>query len=293
MVNQNNPNGTVNTQSTANHWHENGSFLEGADEISLIDILIFLKGAWKTIAITGVLGLLISVAYLLITTNQFEALANISMMRVSPAGANIEEPAALIARMSLSTNVDDSVMAACDLQDAPNMQAQFTKAIRLSIPKGVANVVELKVTRPSPELANACAMSLIKFITNSQTLLNSPNLEASKVRLAKVDERLAEDKVLLSKIDPTRGPASPSYFAILQEIRNLEDEREKTLKILEAKDMQATNLQFPIDVANKPVYPKKTLSLIAGLLGGLFFGFLIALSRQMLVKLKSEVGGAL
>jgi hypothetical protein len=293
MVNQNNPNGPLNAQSMANQGHENASFSEGADEISLIDILIFLKGAWKTIAITGVLGLCISVAYLLIATNQYEALANIPMMRASPAGANIEEPAALIARMSLPAGLDDSVMVACGLQDAPNMQAQFAKAIKLSIPKGVANVVALKVTRPSPELASACAMSVIKFITNSQTLLNSLNLEASKVRLAKVDERLAEDKALLSKIDSTRGPASPSYFGILQEIRNLEDERDKTLKILDAKDMQAANLQFPIDVANKPVYPKKALSLVTGLLGGLFVGFLIALSRQMLVKLKSEVGGAL
>jgi hypothetical protein len=266
---------------------------EDGQEISLIDILIFLKGAWKTIAITSILGFFISVAYLLIATNQYEALTNISMMRVSPAGANIEEPAALIARMSLPTSVDDSVMIACGLQDSPNMQAQFTKAIKLIIPKGVANVVELKVTRPSPELANACVMSVIKFITNSQTLLNSPNLEASKVRLTKIDERLVEDKALLGKIDPTRGPVSPSYFAILQEIRSLEDERDKTLKILDAKDMQVANLHFPIDLANKPVYPKKTLSLIAGLLGGIFFGFLIALSRKMVAKVKNEVGSAL
>ncbi|MBU3563616.1 Wzz/FepE/Etk N-terminal domain-containing protein [Polynucleobacter sp. Tro8-14-1] len=293
MINQNNPNGSLNTQSTPNQRHENASFSEGADEISLIDILIFLKGAWKTIAITGVLGLFTSVAYLLIATNQYEALANIYMMRVSPAGANIEEPAALIARMNLPAGVDDSVMVACGLQDAPNMQAQFTKAIKLSIPKGVANVVELKVMRPSPELANACAMSVIKFITNSQTLLNSPNLEASKARLTKVDERMAEDKVLLSKIDPTRGPASPSYFAILQEIRNLEEERDKTLKILEATDVQATNLNLPINVGNMPVYPKKVLSLATGLLCGLFLGCLIALLRQMIAKFKSEVGGPL
>jgi hypothetical protein len=291
--NQSNPNGPLDTQLTANQRHENASFLEDADQISLVDILIFLKGAWKTIAISGVLGFLISIAYLLIAPNQYEALANISIMRVAPVGANIEEPAALIARMSLPTGVDDSVMIACGLQDAPNLQAQLTKAIKLSIPKGVANVVELKVTRPSQELANACAMSVIEFIKKSQTLLNSLNLEVSKVRLAKVDERIAEDKVLLSKIDPTRGPASASYFGILQEIRNLEDERDKILKTLDPKDMQVTNLQFPINLANKPVYPKKALSLIAGLLGGLFFGFFIALSKQMIAKLKSELGGAL
>jgi hypothetical protein len=135
-------------------------------------------------------------------------------------------------------------------------------------------------------------MTVIEYITNSQVLLNGLNLEVSKVRLVKLDERLAEDKSLLGKIDSLRGPMIPTYFLIVQEIRALEDEREKILKILDTKNIQTANLQIPIYVANKQVYPRKAISLVAGLLGGLFFGLLIALSRQVMSKLKSKVGGA-
>ena len=56
------------------------------EEISLIDILRFLKGAYKTILVFGALGLAIAIAYLVITPNRFEAVAQIQMAQTS--GAN-------------------------------------------------------------------------------------------------------------------------------------------------------------------------------------------------------------
>lgn len=274
---------------------------DGDSEISLLDILIFLKVAWKSIVLMGLLGLAISVAYLLLTPNQFEAVANIAMAPVpadkNPLGVNIEEPQALINRMSMPSSFDASVIQTCDLQESSNLPAQLSKAIKLSIPKGVANVVELKVTRPSPELAQACAASVFDGIAKSQAQMIGPLAQATKAsnsaRLTKVDERLTQDKVLLAKAEQPRGVLSPAYFSILTEIHALEDEREKLTASIDAKDMQSANLQSPIYVADKPVYPKKLISLLAGLMGGLFLGLLIALGRQMMAKLKSEAGGAL
>jgi len=124
-----------------------------------------------------------------------------------------------------------------------------------------------------------------------------PLAEANKTRnsdrLVKVQDRLAQDKALLSKAEQPRGVLSPAYFLILTEIHTLEDEREKLTASIDAKDVQSANLQSPIYVADKPVYPKKLISLLAGLMGGLLLGLLIALGRQMYAKLKSEAGGAL
>ena len=266
------------------------------DEISLLDILIFLRGAWKTIGLMGLIGLVVSGAYLIITPNQYEAVANIAMARV-PADKNIEEPQALINRMSVPSSFDATVLNACGLQDAATLAAQLSKVIKLSIPKGVANVIELKVTRSSPELASACAKSVYESIAHSQAQMIGPMAEAFKAnnsaRLAKVEERLIQDKALLAKAEQPRGVLSPAYFPILTEIRALEDERATLLVLVEAKDLQAANLQSPIYVADKPVYPKKMMSLFAGLMGGLLLGLLIALGRQMYAKLKSEAGGAL
>jgi uncharacterized protein involved in exopolysaccharide biosynthesis len=277
-----------------------GGMLIGDDqEISLLDILRFIKGAWKMIAIMGALGLAGAGAYLLITPNQYEAQANIAMARVpadkNPLGVNIEEPQALINRMSVPSSFDSSVIDACNLQASSNLAAQLSKVIKLTIPKGVANVVELKVTRPSPELAQACADAVYQAIAKAQAQMIDPIAQATKVsngaRLAKVEERLAQDKTLLAKAEQPKGAVSPAYFAILSEIRNLEDEREKLATTVSASGVQATNLQSPIYVGNQPVYPKKSLSLIAGLIGSMFLGVFIALARQVIAKLKLEMRG--
>lgn len=267
------------------------------DEISLLDILIFLKGAWKSIVLMGLLGLAISATYLLLTPNQFEAVANVAMGRIPSSAVNIEEPVALINRMSLPSSFDAAVIASCGLQDSGNLATQLFKSIKLSIPKGVVNVVELKVTRPSPELAQACAASVFDGIAKSQAQMIGPLVQAAKAsnsaRLTKVDERLTQDKVLLAKTEQPRGVLSPAYFLILTEIRTLEDERDKLSASIDTMGVQTANLQSPIYVADKPVYPKKLISLLAGLIGGLFLGLLIALGRQMMAKLKSEAGGVL
>jgi len=199
--------------------------------------------------------------------------------------------------MSLPSSFDAAVITSCGLQDSGNLAAQLSKAIKLSIPKGVANVVELKVTRPSPELAQACAASVFDVIAKSQAQMIGPLAEANKTRnsdrLVKVQDRLAQDKALLSKAEQPRGVLSPTYFSILTEIRTLEDERDKLSASIDVMGVQTANLQSPIYVADKPVYPKKLISLLAGLMGGLFLGLLVALGRQMMAKLKSEAGGVL
>ena len=54
-------------------------------EISLLDILRFLKDAYKTILIFGVLGITLSIAYLVITPKQYEATAQIVMAQIDAA----------------------------------------------------------------------------------------------------------------------------------------------------------------------------------------------------------------
>lgn len=63
----------------------NQDFLPDA-QISLLDILCFLKGAYKTILIAGAIGLAVSIAYLAVTPKQYEAIAQIAMAQDDNAG---------------------------------------------------------------------------------------------------------------------------------------------------------------------------------------------------------------
>jgi uncharacterized protein involved in exopolysaccharide biosynthesis len=108
-------------------------------EISLIDILRFLKSAYKTLLVFGVLGITLSIAYLAITPKQYEASAQIVMAQIStannnnnnnisPLGINIEEPALLISRLSSPTSYIPKTLAACDLQDQANAALALSKS---------------------------------------------------------------------------------------------------------------------------------------------------------------------
>jgi LPS O-antigen subunit length determinant protein (WzzB/FepE family) len=263
------------------------------EEISLIDVLLFFKCAWKTILLLGLLGLVIASMYLFVTPKQYEVSARITMAKLPKTNdvleANVEEPATLIARLSLPGSFSSTVINACNEQESTYRDASVTKAIKLSIPKGISNLAELKVTRPSPELAKTCINSVIEFINQSQIQLKRPTIDASKARLIKIDERLAQDRMLLRNAQSGGNPVTPTYFALLQDIRDLEDLRQSLLEAIEPKGSQITNFQPPIYVAEKPVYPKRALSLAAGLFGGIFLGLLVAMGQIMIAKLKKEV----
>ena len=68
--------------------------------------------------------------------------------------------------------------------------------------------------------------------------------------------------------------------------------KEKTQILIHSAQQKAVQLAAPIFIPQKPVSPKKSISLLAGLFGGLFLGLLIALARQQFrsYKAKSEEG---
>ncbi len=86
------------------------------DEVSFKDIVDFLVDflfeSWIVIILTGLLGLFGSIVYLVLTPNQYQAIAYIHMAQISannnnttinPLGVNIEDPNLLIARLKLPT----------------------------------------------------------------------------------------------------------------------------------------------------------------------------------------------
>jgi uncharacterized protein involved in exopolysaccharide biosynthesis len=269
---------------------------ENDSEVSLLDILIFLKGAWKTIASAGILGLVVSSLYLFFTPSQYEAVAKIQMARISELDntkRNIEEPAALISRMSLANSFDHTVMSSCGVENQLSDSIKLLKVFKLTIPKGVPSVVELKVTLRTPESAKICASSIIESISKSQIQKVAVIQEANQARITKVNERLSEDKILLTKASKPEAPISVVYFSLLSNIRSLEDEREGLLKLIDVNQLQDSTQQSLIYGLDKPIYPKKAISLLAGLLGGLLIGILTALAHQMIAKLKAQSKGVL
>lgn len=183
--------------------------LQDESEISLIDILRFLKDAYKTILIFGVLGIAGAITYLAINPKQYEATAQIVMAQIgaannnniSPLGINIEEPALMIVRLSSPTSFTPAELAACGFEDRSNSTAALAKAIKLTPAKGVPNVVELKTFGSSPELAKACASAIFDFAKKTQAQIVAPYIEEVKIKLADDEQRINWAKELVSRSD--------------------------------------------------------------------------------------------
>lgn len=152
-------------------------------EISLLHILVFLRRSYKLIALIGILGVAASFGYLLVTPKQYQASAQIQMAQIgaansnnniNPLGVNIEEPALLIARLSSPTSYTAEITKACGIDLAKDAQAILSKSVKLTIPKGVANVVDLKIVGTSPEASINCAQAVFDLIKNTQSQIIKP-----------------------------------------------------------------------------------------------------------------------
>jgi LPS O-antigen subunit length determinant protein (WzzB/FepE family) len=274
--------------------------LDPDDEISLLDILRFLKSAYKAIAIFGLAGLALSIAYLAITPKQYEASVQIAMAQIgaannniSPLGVNIEEPALLISRLSSPTSFTPEVIAACGLQEQANAGASLSKSIKLTPAKGVAGVVELKTFGETPQSAQECARGVFDLIKITQSQIVAPYIEEAKIKLADDEDRLQKAREMVAKSDKSGAAMGASYLSTRDEIRYLLDEITALKNVVTSNQNRATRMVAPIYASDVPIAPKKRMVLAAGLLGGLFLGLLIALARQMVLKLKSASGGVL
>ncbi|QWD48029.1 hypothetical protein G6658_01650 [Polynucleobacter paneuropaeus] len=278
------------------------------DEISLLDILRFLKSAYKTILVFGALGLAIAIAYLVITPNRFEAVAQIQMAQTSGAnnnnnninninnnnnlnslGINVEEPALLIARLSSPSSFSAGVIAACGQQAQSNPALATAQTIKLAPIKGISNVVELKTVGPTSEAASICAQAIFELIKTSQAQIQAPYLEEAQTRLTEDGIRLDQAKALVAKTDKSGAVmGAATYLSTRDEIKFLSDQIALLQDLISFSQSHVTRLVSPIYASDNPVAPKKRIALLVGLSGGLLLGLLIALGRQMWTKLESQ-----
>jgi len=266
------------------------------DEISMLDIFRFLMGAWKVIIIFEFIGLALSITYLAIVPKQYEAIAKITMAQIgvasnsiNPVGINVEETSLLIARLSSPTSFTPPVIAACGLENQASAGLVLSNLIKLSIPKGVANMVELKAFGPTPQVARECAQAVFELIKITQSQIIAPYIEEAKVKLLDDEERLQKAKDLVAKADKTGSAMGAAYLSTRDEIRYLLDEITALKNVVTSNENRTSRLVAPVYVSDMPISPKKRVALAVGLLGGLFLGLLFALGRKVIAKMKGEM----
>lgn len=257
------------------------------DEISLKDIIDFLVESWKTIATVGVLGLLSSVAFILITPSQYEATAQIKMAQIdagnntNPLGTNLEDPSTLISRLKVPTAFSDKEVQSCNLGKSKYpTEALANSVVKLTAVKGVTSLVELKIRGESKEEALVCAQAIFEQIKDSQKAIMKPYIDGAKALLLMYQVRLNNAQALIARADKSGAALSAAYLSNRDELKFLSDEIIRLNAIITAGDARHAKLVSPIYASDKAVFPKKTMSLVLGLLVGLFLGLLYVLASK-------------
>jgi uncharacterized protein involved in exopolysaccharide biosynthesis len=266
------------------------------DEISPKYIIDFLIESWKTIILTGLLGIVGSTVYLWVTPHQYEATAQIQMAQISannnnnntnPLGVNLEEPNLLMARLKQPTTYLSKEIKACGFEDTKSSSEALANTAKFSVMKGVGSLIELKINSHSKDIATTCAQALFERIKTSQNAIIIPFIEEAKDLLIKYQDRLKNSQALISRADKSNAALSAAYLANRDEVKFLSEEILRLNAFIMGADTRQAKLVSPIYASDIPVAPKKRRSLIAGLFCGLFLGLLLMIGRRVLIAYKT------
>lgn len=255
------------------------------DEISLKDMVIFLKRNQRTIIFFGMVGLLLSVAYLVLTPKKYEARWQMQMALFVNGNDNsnysstynIEEPAALIQRLSSPTAYPGEVQHSCNVPE--NGGNYLGGVLEIKAFKNVVNGVEMKAIAISPDQAKRCADSLVAMIVAQQRSLIEDRLAGRQALMKEIQQVLQREQFSIEKL-AQKKISSFEHYAKLSRINPLLMRIDALQEEILMSQKYPTKLLSPIYVTNTPVSPKNSLVMLFGLALSLVLGVIFALFRD-------------
>lgn len=264
--------------------YKNSDSPPGEIEVSLVDILCFLKSTWKTIAITGIVGVIMAIVYLAIAPKQYEATSQIAVTKFGNTNPILKHPNLTfqgptplnLIIISLG-NITTQTLDICGHKN----QASITSEIKLTTLDEAAGIVMLKTFGQTPQIAQECNLAIFDLMKVTQQQFINPYIKSVKARILNDQDRLAALSQQIASLEKSNLSISVSYFFIRDEIRFLRDEILALNEVIELSQNFPTRIISSVYVSNRPVTPKKSVVLTVGCFGGLFLGLLIAVRRRI------------
>lgn len=252
-------------------------------ELTFFDLFKFLKPHWKIAVFAALSGLALSATYLSLSPKKYIAIAQIEIGRLpdfsNSRGALVEDPSELINKLNSTNIFFDTAALSCNfINDGKNIRPREIVSMSASKAYGF---VDLRVGGLSASATRECAESIADSIIQYQSNKIDPIIKALKVKkiekLSMVNGYLRVNRDLFAKSFNTSEAVSVGYLGLLQENRNLEDEKIR----LETDLMSGSYLagaDFPkIRTITVHGAPYDTGFLFIGFSLGGIIGFIIAL----------------
>lgn len=281
--------------------NEQAQWSEGADEISIYDILDFFVEGWKTILVAVVAALALASAFLVITPKRYEATAIIEMGRI--ANITLEAPAILLEKIKLLNYFNKETKLACGANDQNFLSFNVASVIIATINKS-APLINLSYKTSNPDAATSCLSAVIADIQKSQETFFDASLKPKQIYLQLLNSRLSKiesdkekinEKAMKFDISDSKFSASALLYSTLLTQDNLKRAIQK--EVLELENnlspplTQPTTIVADIYTPSSPVEPKKTIILAASIAAGLFLGILFLLGKKFWVGFRAHRAG--
>ena len=264
---------------------ETDDFVE--DEVSLFDLWGMLRGGWRLVFGSVVLGVLGAVAAIAFIAPQFEAVALLQTGTVS--GSMIEEPTTALERLRSPSFLREIAVEVGDSAWVDQIDAGVQgRTLVAKIQKATPSMIEVRVVTGSPDSSKKIAELSTARLIKRQTELASRVVAKVEFDISVLKEKLGKsesDLTVLSKaIDPTN--VKNDTFSQLSLLTSLRMQRESDSFALRQSIYALENSLLPpltqparvledIFVSNKPVFPKKGVLLAMGLVAGLLVGVML------------------
>ncbi|QAU33080.1 Wzz/FepE/Etk N-terminal domain-containing protein [Janthinobacterium sp. 17J80-10] len=271
---------------------ENFGNHQNREEISLRDVVQFLKDGRKWIVSTFAVFMLVGIAYVMFAPPKYEVSANIEMAAV--AGQLIEEPNILAEKLKLPLYYSVATFSACKAENKKPSPGEFlADQLKPSVNKN-APIIRFKFKGATADEAKQCLEAVLRDIQRNQNSVWAPLFNTKKSQLVLLEEKLKSaekfaaqlslDKAKLQFSDPKFSATALLLVTLTQKENEIMDLRKQINDIqptLQPPQTRQTSLVTPIHVPVTQTSPDVFLALISSAIAGIFAGILLVLARKM------------
>jgi len=257
------------------------------DEISLWDIVNFLKEGWVWLSGGLIAGLIGAVGFVVVSPTQYEASAviqpaTVGMPTTTMKGAEVEPVAQTLERLKLATFYTDELVKICQATNRQSLAA----AIKASLVKGNA-LIQLNYRASSAAVAEACVNAVVGQLTQSQTTISEPLIKTLEEQLVLTKKQLTEAEGFQAQLEKRATSSADGASLLMLNTLSKREEIARLQKLVVDQKVQMSppitqpmQLLEPIYVPDRAVFPKLLPVLAGGLFGGLVLGGLVFFVRR-------------
>lgn len=282
------------------------------DHLSLLDLVAFLRRNFRVLLGGALLGGALGFAIALIVPAQWEANALVRVGQLGNTGntgstgstGSAIEPSLQAVDRIKNKSFQNDVLKNLGLPTSADddVAKNFRDTLKVKLEK--SDLIGLSIRGASADEAKQYMSEVVNQLKNTHSKMSTPSINRWRQELATIEQELkqasAESERLTKSLNGTSGSLDEKSFsqsALLSNIllareTELKNSRERKRELeaqLSPERTFATKELGRVEVSERPVFPKKSLFVIAGLVAGLFLGSLLSILRSIGLSMRESI----